>query len=99
MSQRLLPNVQRSGLVAATELLPMSGTLAKLIRDGQTEQIPAMQQRGKALGLLRLDDSLAELVRTERVSLETATFHAESPDGLAALVGRKAMAPATGKKA
>jgi twitching motility protein PilT len=82
VNQRLLPNQQHTALVPAVEVLPQSSTLAKLVRDGQTHEIPAMQQRGKALGLVRLDDSLAELVRTGRVDGDVARTHAENPDAL-----------------
>jgi hypothetical protein len=86
ISQRLLPNADRSGLRAAAELLPGSPPLWALIRDNKTFQIPSLQQRGKALGIIRLDDSLAELVRTGRTTLEIAKDYAEAPDQLEALV-------------
>ena len=58
------------GIVAAAELLPGSMALWTLIRDGKTYQIPSLQQRGKGLGIVRFDDSLAELVKAGKVSLD-----------------------------
>src|SRR5262249_37986335 len=55
VSQRLVPNAERTGLVAAAEILPGSISLWSLIRDNKTYQIPSLQQRGKALGIVRLD--------------------------------------------
>ena len=65
-----------------TELLPGNIALWTLIRDTKTYQIPSLQQRGKALGIIRLDDSLAELVRAGKVTLDEARSLAEAPDEL-----------------
>ncbi len=84
VSQRLVPRASGDGMVAAVELLPGLPALANLIRDNKTFQIPSLQQRGKGLGIMRLDDSLAELVRAGTVTLEAAATFAENPDELAA---------------
>jgi len=93
VNQRLLPNPQHTALLPAVEVLPQSSTLAKLVREGQTHEIPAMQQRGKALGLVRLDDSLADLVRNGRVDADIARAHAESPDAMTTAPGAAPRAP------
>ncbi|WNG21158.1 type IV pilus twitching motility protein PilT [Cystobacter fuscus] len=89
VSQRLLPSADGKGLVAAAELLPGSVALGNLIRDNKTFQIPSLQQRGKSLGIVRFDDSLAELVRSGRTTLEHARLYAENPDELEAVVTGK----------
>jgi twitching motility protein PilT len=86
VSQRLVPNAKQNGLVAAVEMLPGSISLWSLIRDNKTFQIPSLQQRGKALGIVRLDDSLADLVKSGQTTLEIARAYAESPDELEANV-------------
>jgi twitching motility protein PilT len=86
VNQRLLPRADKAGLVAAAAVLPGSVALGHLIRDGKLSQLPSLQQRGKSLGILRLDDSLAGLVRTGKTTLEIARGFAESPDELEALV-------------
>ncbi|ATB29004.1 type IV pilus twitching motility protein PilT [Melittangium boletus] len=94
VSQRLLPSTDGRSLVAAAELLPGSVALGNLIRDNKTFQIPSLQQRGKSLGIVRFDDSLAELVRSGRTTLETARLYAESPDEVEAMVtGKRPGAP------
>ena len=87
ISQRLVPTADGQGLCVAAELLPGSVALGNLIREEKTYQIPSLQQRGKSLGIVRLDDSLADLVRSGRTTLEFALPHAQSPDDLAALLG------------
>ncbi|MRG91879.1 PilT/PilU family type 4a pilus ATPase [Polyangium spumosum] len=90
VSQRLLPRKDGPGMIAAVEMLPGSVPLWNLIRESKTWQIPSLQQRGKGFGIVRLDDSLAELVRAGRASLEDALLVAEAPDKLEeALVGKK----------
>ncbi|MGA2451346.1 MAG: PilT/PilU family type 4a pilus ATPase [Polyangiaceae bacterium] len=94
VSQRLLPAAEGRGMVAAVELLPGSIALWNLIREGKTYQIPSVQQRGRAHGVVRLDDSLAELVKSGRVTREIALANAENPDELeAVLAGKRMVAP------
>jgi twitching motility protein PilT len=90
IGQRLVPSADRTRLYAAVELLPWSVALYGLIRNGRTHQIPNLQERGKALGVLRLDESLAELVRTKKVTLDVAKQFAESPADLENRAGRPA---------
>ena len=72
VSQRLLPTVAGDSVVAAVELVTGVLPLANLIRDDKLFQLPSLMQRGKAFGMIRLDDSLTELVRTGKISTETA---------------------------
>ena len=82
VSQRLIPNSDRTGQVAAAELLPGSISLWSLIRDNKTYQLPSLMQRGKGLGITRFDDSLIELVKSGRTSLEIAKQWAENAEEL-----------------
>jgi twitching motility protein PilT len=94
VSQRLIPNSDRTGQVAAAEILPGSVSLWSLIRDNKTYQIPSLQQRGKGLGIIRFDDSLAELVKNGRTTLEIAKQWAENADELENTVRAMRKAPA-----
>jgi twitching motility protein PilT len=93
ISQRLVPSTDRSTVHAAAELLPGTPPLWALIRDGKTFQIPSLQQRGKALGIVRLDDSLVELVKQGKTTLETAREFAEAPDQFEALLSGRPARP------
>jgi len=100
VSQRLLPAADGRGMVAAVELLPGSIALWNLIREGKTYQIPSVQQRGRAHGVVRLDDSLADLVKSGRVAREVALANAENPEELdAVLSGKRIVAPMLSKPA
>ena len=102
VSQRLVPAADGCGMVAAVELLPGSVALWSLIRDNKTYQIPSLQQRGKGFGIVRIDDSLADLVRTGRITRAAALANAENADELEAVLSGKrpvaASPPTFGKK-
>ncbi len=100
VSQRLVPNADRTGLIAAAELLPGSIGLWSLIRDNKTFQIPSLQQRGKGIGIIRFDDSLVDAVKAGRTSLEIAKQYAENAEELelSVLGKRPVMAAPPGAK-
>lgn len=89
VGQRLLPAADGQGMVAAVELLPGSVALWSLIRDNKTFQIPSIQQRGRGFGILRLDESLADLVRAGRTTLAHASAVAENPEEVEAFLAGK----------
>ncbi len=78
VAQRLLPRADGSGVVPAVELLTGVLPLAALIRNNQLFQLPNLMQRGRAFGMIRLDDSLIELVRSGVVDEEVALRTAEN---------------------
>lgn len=96
VAQRLIPNKERTRMHVACEVLPGSVPLWNLIRDNKTFQIPSLQQRGKGIGVLRLDDGLADLVRADKVELADACAVAEAPDELIAVITGKRPARAAG---
>jgi Tfp pilus assembly ATPase PilU len=63
--------------------------LWNLIRDAKTYQIPSLQQRGKGFGILRMDESLADLVKSGQVTREAALAVAENPDDLESAIDGK----------
>jgi pilus retraction protein PilT len=87
VAQRLVP--ARDGKVAAAiELVTGVLPLAVLIRDDKLYQLPNLMQRGKAFGMIRFDESLADLVRAGRISEDTALAFATSKTELAAALRR-----------
>jgi twitching motility protein PilT len=91
VSQRLLPTADRTGLCAAAEILPGNLPLWNLIRENRTYQIASLQQRGKGLGIVRLDESLAQLVRSGRTTMEIAKPLAEQPEHFEAIVAGRSI--------
>ncbi|MEZ4705243.1 MAG: PilT/PilU family type 4a pilus ATPase [Bdellovibrionota bacterium] len=62
ISQQLIPKADGSGMVLAAEILLSNLSLANLIRDAKTFQIPSILQTGKALGMKNMATALQELV-------------------------------------
>jgi twitching motility protein PilT len=77
VAQRLIPSAQGGEFVAAVELLTGVPPLWALIRDNKLFQLPNLQQRGRAYGMIRMDDSLLELVRAEKITEEMGLKFAE----------------------
>jgi twitching motility protein PilT len=90
VAQRLVPRADASGVVAAVEILPGIVPLWNLIREQKTYQIASLQQRGRGLGIVRLDESLHELVKSGVVTREAALEHAENAGELEAILDGRA---------
>lgn len=89
VSQKLVPNIDGTRMVAAAEVLPGNTPLWNMIRENKTYQIPSLQQRGKALGIVRLEDTLAELAKAGKISIDTARNATDAPDEVEALITGK----------
>jgi len=72
ISQVLLPKADKSGRVAAFEVMIMNPAIANLIRKNETNKIPSTIQTSKKLGMITLDDYLIDLVKRGVVTRETA---------------------------
>jgi twitching motility protein PilT len=79
VSQRLVLRADGKGRVAALEVLIVTKAAANLIRENKTFQIRSILQTGATHGMVQLDASLAELVKSRIVSREEALLHAEDP--------------------
>lgn len=78
LSQRLLPRQSGDGFVPAVELLTGVLPVAALIRDNKLFQLPNLQQRGRAFGMIRFDDSILELIRSGVITEEAGLAVAEN---------------------
>lgn len=80
-SQRLIPRVS-GGLVPAFELLISNAAVANLIREGRTHEIATVIETGMDQGMIDINRSLAELVRSGEISVENAYQYSLSPKAL-----------------
>ncbi len=76
------------GRVAALEVLVVNPAVSALIREGKTVQIPNIMQTGKALGNQLLNDSLVNLVQTQKIEYEEALSKAVDKADIAKRVKR-----------
>lgn len=80
-SQRLVPRIT-GGLVPAYELLINNNAVANLIREKRTHEIDVVIETGMESGMIDLNHSLLELVRSGDISIETAEQFSFNPKGL-----------------
>jgi twitching motility protein PilT len=76
------------GRIAALEVLVVNPAVSALIREGKTVQIPNIMQTGKALGNQLLNDSLVNLVQTQKIEYEEALSKAVDKADIAKRVKR-----------
>ncbi len=81
VSQRLVPTVD-GRRTAAFEMLTGSIPLWSLIRDKKLYQLPSLMQRGRNFGMIKLEDSLRQLVAAGTVSQDDAIANALDPKAL-----------------
>jgi twitching motility protein PilT len=79
ISQRLIPNADKTKRHAAAEMITGNIPLWAMIRDNKLYQLPSLLQRGRAYGMIRIDDSLNDLVAQGLVTAETARLYADDP--------------------
>lgn len=85
VSERLLPMIS-GGRVPAVEVLLGSPAVASIIREGKTHLIDSVIQTSKDKGMISIDSSLASLVLSGSISLETARSYSLHPEDFVRLV-------------
>ena len=91
MCQTLLPKLDGSGRVVATEVLIPTPAIRNLISDDKVHQLYSSMQAGQEkVGMQTMNQSLATLVRMRRISMETALAASSMPDELRDIVQRGA---------
>ncbi|MBP6883984.1 MAG: PilT/PilU family type 4a pilus ATPase [Candidatus Pacebacteria bacterium] len=80
-SQRLIPRIA-GGLVPAYELLLNNNAVSNLIREKRTHEIDVVIETGSESGMVDLNHSLIELVRSGEISIENAYQYSLNPKGL-----------------
>ena len=78
VSQQLIPRADGSGRVVAMEILMNNPAIANVIRESKTFMLPGIIQTGKKVGMILMDDSIAELHRQGLITAEEALYRAEN---------------------
>jgi len=86
--QTLCRTADGQGRAVATEVLVATPAIRNLIREGKTHQIYSSMQAGAQHGMHTLDQHLAELVRTGRVTYEQALEKCHHVEDFKRLAGR-----------
>ena len=90
VTQQLVPTADRTGRVAAVEVLMATPAIRNLIRDGKQHQITSLMQAGRKYGMQTMDQALAALVRIGRITLTDAVERSLDAEELQNLAGRRA---------
>jgi twitching motility protein PilT len=85
--QSLVRTADDQGRVAALEIMVCTPGIRAMIRDDKLAQIPGALQAGAKDGMQTLNAHLADLVRTNRISLATALETCTNRDDLLTLTG------------
>lgn len=85
-SQQLLPSRDGRGRVMASEIMTCNSGIRALIREGKTHQIYSQIQTGGRAGMRTMAQSLAELVRANRVNGLDAEMSLSDPSELHSLL-------------
>ena len=86
-SQTLIPKADGKGRVMAMETLINNPAISNLIREGKTPQIYSAIQTGGRLGMVTLENSLADLVKKKVISPQEALGKSSRPEELEKLIG------------
>jgi twitching motility protein PilT len=86
--QTLCKTSDGQGRVVATEVLVATPAIRNLIREGKTHQIYTAMQAGAKFGMHTLDQHLAELVKSGRITYETGIEKCHHVEDFNRLAGR-----------
>lgn len=86
ISQTLIPTKNKTGRVAALEILLGTDAVHNLIRSDKIHQMESIMQQGQKQGMCILNDSIAKLYRADRISRGEALSYTNDKEGLMKLL-------------
>jgi twitching motility protein PilT len=86
IAQQLVTTEKGDSRYPALEILVATDAVRNLIRQGQDHQLRSQMLISRAAGMITMEHSLADLVRSRLISSETALAHAFRPDELRGLM-------------
>ncbi|MDP3696578.1 MAG: PilT/PilU family type 4a pilus ATPase [Candidatus Taylorbacteria bacterium] len=85
VSQRLIPRI-KGGLIPAVEVMIATPAVRTLVRDNRPRQLDLVIETSQEAGMISLNRSLADLVRSKEIALERAQFYSQNPSELKELI-------------
>lgn len=82
ISQQLLPTADRTGRVAAFEIMYANSAVRNLIREAKPHQITSIIQTSRQSGMITMDDAIYELFQAHQISAEDAMEFAQDKSNL-----------------
>jgi twitching motility protein PilT len=75
IAQQLIPGLDGTTRWPATEIMIATDAVRALIRKGEDHQLRSQISVGRAEGMMTMEQSLADLVRSNRITVDTALAH------------------------
>lgn len=88
LSQQLVSRRDETGLIVAVEYMVATPGIRNMIREAKTHQIYSAMQTGQQHGMQTMDQSLANLYRNGKISLEVAMSRASDVRDLKQLLNK-----------
>jgi len=82
MCLRLLPRADGAGLIPAYEVMTLSPTVSRLLRENKLWEIPKYISSGEIYGMKGFDQSLLELVKAKKITPQGALEFADKREEL-----------------
>jgi twitching motility protein PilT len=86
LSQTLLPRANGKGMIAAFEIMTSNPSIRNLIREGRTYEIPTYIKLQSDSVVQSLDDALARMIQSKKVTREDALLKSSDPKRLLKLL-------------
>jgi twitching motility protein PilT len=83
VAQQLVPSAGNGGRYPVVEVLKATSGVRSLIRKGEDHQLYSALSTGRSEGMISMEQSLAEMVRSGRIHRDTAVAHCFRPEDLA----------------
>ncbi|HUA85338.1 MAG TPA: PilT/PilU family type 4a pilus ATPase [Bryobacteraceae bacterium] len=80
VAQQLVPGAEGGKRYPAVEIMAATSGVRSLIRKGEDHQLYSAIGTGRAAGMTTMEQSLAEMVRSGRITQETALAHCFRPE-------------------
>jgi twitching motility protein PilT len=89
VSQQLIPQIDQSGMVVASEIMIVTPAIRNLIREGKHYQINSIIQTGQSKGMQLFDLNLADLCNSGLISVDDAMLLAQDQQLLTHFLNRR----------
>ena len=86
VAQQLVPTPDGKGRVAAIEILLNSPLVTDLIQRNEIGGLKEAMKKGKEMGMQSFDMALYDLYKADKITLEHAIHHADSPNDLRLMI-------------
>lgn len=82
ISQRLIPRIDISGRIPACEIMTLTPTISRLIRESKLTDIPKFLEEGDMFGMSSFRQNICKLVREKKITIDDAYLFSDNKEEL-----------------